>query len=102
MQKIDNFTSKHRNHALEIIRTRDGSSLVGSGADRTRVTGDFYEVFNHYTGKISEYFLSTQINAKLSRLLDYLENDKQIFQTDELAKSYRLLTGQEKPPIKTI
>ena len=98
--KIESFASKHLGHSLEITGIRDGYSKVNSGHDAATVFGSFYSVFNHFTGKFTEYFVNGSDRARLFNLLSSIENDKAIFENDSTAKIYRYLTGQDKPQIK--
>ena len=99
-QKIKGFANLLPNHGLEITKVRDGYSRVNSGHDAATVFGNFYKVFNHFTGKFAEYFVSCLDSQKLFNLLGRIENDRELFKNDPATKSYRYLTGQENPRIK--
>lgn len=99
-QMIKIFANKHTNHGLEITGVRDGFSKVNSGHDAATVFGTFYDVFNHFTGKYTEYFINRNNREKLFNLLSCIEKDKEIFKNDSSAGSYRYLTGQENPRIE--
>lgn len=97
-QKIDEFVCKHENHKLEITGKRDGWSRINSNTlDEETVPGTFYDIFNRYTGKFTQYFAAGPNRNNLFNLLCRIENDEGIFENNFITEAYQSLTGQEKP-----
>jgi len=84
---IDIFVKKHPEHSLEII-----------SADGAKFSLVYYTILNQYTGKVCQYLCEDiPIKDTLSFLLEKINKDEDLFENNQKSKSYRILTGQEKP-----